>query len=196
MKKYNRESKPEERFAGVQLDVEPYLLKGWSTEQASIVEQWMESARVWVENAERDQLTIGAAVPFWLDGVEHEELGEGNDLRRWMVDKFDYVAIMAYRDSAEAIYNVSRTTLEEADKQKKQVWVGVELGQSTEGPGVSFHEQSLSSVHQEINKLIPLVNRHSSFEGVAVHNYEAWRTKQETKVAHKEEEASSDGQSK
>ncbi|MNJ59432.1 hypothetical protein D3C77_551160 [compost metagenome] len=145
-----------------------------------------------MESAEREQLPIGAAVPFWLDGIEHQELGEGYDLRRWMVDKFDYVAIMAYRDAAEAIYDVSRTTLEEADKQNKQVWVGVELGKSLEGPGVSFHEKPLSSVAQELDKLVALVDKHSSFEGVAVHSYESWRSKQGTNIAQKLEDASPD----
>ncbi|MFD3258659.1 hypothetical protein ACE3MQ_08635 [Paenibacillus lentus] len=185
VKQYNKASNPEERFAGVQFDVEPYLLKGWSTEQEATIEQWMESARVWVEIAKRDQLKIGAALPFWLDGIEHEELGEGRDLRQWMVDKFDYVAIMAYRDAAEAIYEVSRATLEEADERNKQVWVGVELTKSLEGPGVSFYEQPLSSVTQELNRLVSLVDKHSSFEGVAVHSYESWRDKQGMKIAQK-----------
>ncbi|GIP58015.1 hypothetical protein MKX50_15840 [Paenibacillus sp. FSL W8-0186] len=192
VKQYNDQSRPEERFAGVQFDVEPYLLKSWGTKQDAMVEQWMESARIWVERAQRDQLKIGAAVPFWLNGIEHEELGKGRDLRQWMVDKFDYVAIMAYRDAAEAIYEVSRATLEEADERNKQVWVGVELTKSQEGPGVSFYEQPLESVTQELDKLVSLVGKHSSFKGVAVHSYESWRDKQETKVAQKTDGASAD----
>ncbi|AZK47010.1 hypothetical protein [Paenibacillus lentus] len=192
VKQYNKESRPEERFAGVQFDVEPYLLTSWSTEQEAMVEQWMESARVWVESAQRDQLKIGAALPFWLNGIEHEELGEGRDLRQWMVDKFDYVAIMAYRDAAEAIYEVARATLEEADEQNKQVWVGVELNESMEGPGVSFYEQPLPSVKQELNELVSLVDKHSSFEGIAVHSYESWRNKHETKIAQKTDDTSAE----
>lgn len=189
VKQYNDESRPEERFAGVQLDVEPYLLKRWSTDRDLMVEQWMESVRVWAELAERNQLQIGAALPFWLNGIEHEELGEGRDLRQWMIDKFDYVALMAYRNAADAIYEVSRATLEEADVQSKRVWVGVELTKSEEGPGVSFYEEPLSSITRELDKLVTLVGKHSSFEGVAVHSYESWRNKQETKVAQKTDDA-------
>lgn len=37
---YNRTAAPEEKFEGVQLDVEPYVLRRWGREQAQVVEEW------------------------------------------------------------------------------------------------------------------------------------------------------------
>lgn len=174
---FNREAKAEERFAGVQLDVEPYLLDRWQTDREAVVEQWVESVRAWTEEAEYNGLAIGAAVPFWLDQIDHPSGTLELPLGDWMVARFDYLAIMAYRDAAGRIYEISQRTLNEADRQNKRVWVGVELGESGEGPGVSFHERPLASLNRELNRLEELGRKHDSFAGIAVHSYEAWNRK-------------------
>lgn len=176
VKEYNRKAAPEEKFTGVQFDVEPYLLDNWETRKASIVEQWVENIRVWVEAGKGSDFEIGAAVPFWLNDINYP--GSKARLNQWMLEKFDYVAIMSYRDEADRIYQAARATLEEGDRKKKQVWVGVEVGKSKEGPGVSFHEKPFVSLIGEMNKLVKLVKDHSSFAGIAVHSYEPWRNKQ------------------
>ncbi|MGG6310106.1 hypothetical protein [Paenibacillus macerans] len=174
---YNREAQPEERFAGVQFDVEPYLLNEWRQDRESVVREWMEGIRAWTEEAGYNGLEIGAAVPFWLDEIDHPGRSTKLPLGDWMVDRFDYLAIMAYRDGAGHIYEISQTTLSEADRMKKKVWVGVELGESREGPGVSFYKQPLASLTREITRLEELGRKHASFAGVAVHSYESWRNK-------------------
>ncbi|MDU4697598.1 MAG: hypothetical protein E6Y08_17460 [Paenibacillus sp.] len=174
---FNREAKAEERFAGIQLDVEPYLLDRWQKDQEAVVEQWMEGVRAWTEEARYNDLAIGAAVPFWLDQIDHPSGTLKLPLGDWMVDQFDYLAIMAYRDAAGRIYEISQRTLNEADRQDKRVWVGVELGESREGPGISFYEQPLASLNREMKRLEELGRKHDSFAGIAVHSYEAWHNK-------------------
>ncbi|SDF08999.1 hypothetical protein SAMN04488542_105193 [Fontibacillus panacisegetis] len=177
VKTYNEAVDPKERFTGVQYDVEPYLLKNWKKDQASIVEQWMESVRVWIEYSQSVDLPIGAAVPFWLHEISHPAMGVDIPLSEWMVDKFDYLAIMAYRNDAERVYDISRLILAESDRKKKNVWVGIELGKSNEGPGVSFHDKSVISFVNETNKLEKLAGRHTSFSGIAIHSYDTWYNK-------------------
>ncbi|MEF2964521.1 hypothetical protein V3851_01655 [Paenibacillus sp. M1] len=174
---YNENSDPEERFTGIQFDVEPYLLKDWKNDQAAVVEQWAENAGNWIEKGKEGGLEVGAAVPFWLDGIDYAGPDGEIPLNRWMVDTFDYVAIMAYRDEADRIYSAAKTTLEEGDREQKPVWIGVELGESEEGPGVSFYERSFTFLTGEINKLVRKVKGHDSFAGIAIHSYEPWREK-------------------
>lgn len=177
VKKYNMESEQDERFTGIQFDVEPYLLDDWDKRQTSIVTEWVENIRLWIDTGKESGLEIGAAVPFWLDGIGYPGVDKKISLNQWMVDKFDYVAIMAYRDEADRIYKAAKETLEEGDRQNKEVWIGVELGESKEGPGVSFHERSFAFLTGEINKLVKQVKDHSSFAGIAIHSYEPWRAK-------------------
>lgn len=181
VRNYNANVLPEERFSGIQFDVEPYLLDDWRTRQTAIVKEWVANARIWIDKAKASDLEIGAAVPFWLNDIEYpgtEGKGSGGiKMNRWMVDQFDYVAIMAYRNEADKIYQVAEPTLEEGDRQNKEVWVGVELGKTKEGPGVSFHGRSFVFLNGEINKLVKRVKKHSSFAGIAVHSFEPWRDK-------------------
>ncbi|MOA05187.1 hypothetical protein D3C78_1247760 [compost metagenome] len=160
------------------------MLKNWKKDQASIVEQWMESVRVWIEYSQSIDLPVGAAVPFWLNKISHPAMGEDILLSEWMVDKFDYLAIMAYRNDAEQVYDISRVILAESDRQKKNVWVGVELGESTEGPGVSFYDKTVISFVNETKALDKLAGRHTSFSGIAIHSFDSWYNKLKlTKIA-------------
>ncbi|MNZ47650.1 hypothetical protein D3C78_653730 [compost metagenome] len=177
VKTYNEAVKPEEQFTGIQYDVEPYLLKNWKKDQASIVEEWMEGVRVWIEYSQSADLQIGAAVPFWLHEIRHSALGSDVPLSEWMVDKFDYLAIMAYRNEAEQVYDISREILAESDHKKKQVWIGIELGKSNEGPGVSFHDKSVISLVKEMKQLEKTAGKHQSFSGIAIHSYDTWYNK-------------------
>ncbi|MNO88910.1 hypothetical protein D3C76_803780 [compost metagenome] len=177
-----------ERFTGVQYDVEPYLLKNWEKDQANIVEQWMESVRVWIEYSESLDLPIGAAVPFWLQEIRHSAMGEEIPLSEWMVDRFDYLAIMAYRNDADQAYDISRVILAESDRKNKNVWVGVELGKSNEGPGVSFYDKTVVSFVNETKALDKLAGRHTSFSGIAIHSFDTWYNKLKlTKIAFNSE---------
>ncbi|MBP1999382.1 hypothetical protein J2Z69_000401 [Paenibacillus shirakamiensis] len=174
---YNASSKPEERFVGVQFDVEPYLLKQWKKSQDVVVQEWMGNIRAWMDQAKASDLKVGVAVPFWLNDVMNPNGGGTQPLSDWMISKVDYLAIMAYRDQADQIYQVSEHMLNEADKQNKQIWVGVELAKSEEGPGVSFHTSTNQHLNQQLDQLVELSDKHPSFVGVAMHSYEAWESK-------------------
>lgn len=188
VKAYNDGAQPKERFSGIQYDVEPYLLKNWEKDKVSIVEQWMEGMRVWVEYGQLANLEIGAAVPFWLDGIKYTGLEGDAPLSEWAADKFDYLAIMAYRNEADRVYDISKTILAESDRKKKKVWVGIELGKSNEGPGVSFHEKSVLALAREMSKLQKLAEQHESFAGIAIHSYDTWYNKiMLTKIAQASE---------
>ncbi|WP_082926855.1 hypothetical protein [Paenibacillus tuaregi] len=177
VKGYNSRSKPEERFTGVQFDVEPYLLKQWKSKRKVVLQEWMGNMRAWSDSGKQAGLSVGAAVPFWLNGINNPNGNGKQPMSEWMVNKLDYLAIMAYRDKASQIYDISEHLLQEADRQEKKIWVGVELAQSKEGEGVSFYAQSEAVLDQELDKLVDLGDKHQSFAGVAVHSYEAWRTR-------------------
>lgn len=186
VKDYNTRSKPEERFVGVQFDVEPYLLKQWKSKRKVVLQEWMSNMRAWSQSGKEAGLAVGAAVPFWLNGVNNPNGNGQQPMSEWMVSKLDYLAIMAYRDKASQIYDISEHMLQEADSQGKKVWVGVEVAESEEGEGVSFYAKPASTLNQELSKLVDLGDKHESFAGVAVHSYEAWRTRfEEPKTALK-----------
>ncbi|WP_223066493.1 hypothetical protein [Paenibacillus caui] len=183
---YNERAKPGEKFTGIQFDVEPYLLEDWKSERREIVREWADNMQEWAEKGREAGLSVGAAVPFWLNDIKfhrdrqrEDEPGsrESVPFGQEVVDMMDYVAIMAYRNRAAGIYDAAKPLLDEGDRQKKKVWIGVEFAKTDEGPKVSFHRKSMKTVDRELARLTRLGAAHESFAGIAVHSYEAWQRK-------------------
>ncbi|GAB6929806.1 hypothetical protein JCM10914A_37890 [Paenibacillus sp. JCM 10914] len=169
---YNAASAPEEKFEGVQFDVEPYVLRRWDVEQQQVVEEWSANMEVWVAEANRQNLPISAAVPFWLDSTPGP--GGSDSFSRWIIERTDAIAVMAYRDSGEQMYELSKEELEQADELGKLVWIGMELGDTDEGDHLTFFAKSEQEMEDEALHAASLGSEHASFAGLAVHHYEAW----------------------
>lgn len=168
---YNRHAPAEERFAGIQFDVEPYQLKRWERDQAGVVEEWSRNMQEWTDKAREGGLYMSAAVPFWLGKIETED---GRGLSRWMLERFDALAVMSYRDSGTQMVDLSRGMLNEADRLGKSVWIGMELGETKEGDHVSFFRKPVTVMEEEMKNAYRLSEVHTSFAGLAIHHYEAW----------------------
>lgn len=172
---YNKASDPEEQFQGIQLDVEPYILKRWEREQEKVVEEWSGNMESWLEEARRQKLNISVAVPFWLDSIPGP--GDSNSFSYWILERSDSVAVMSYRDDGEKMYELSKEELEQADELGKSVWIGMELTDTEEGEHLTFHGKSEKVMSDEAQRAAKLGTEHKSFAGLAVHHYEAWHRK-------------------
>lgn len=175
IEEYNNAATPEERFQGVQLDVEPYVLERWKREQEQVVREWGGNMEAWTTEAGRQGLSISAAVPFWLDSIPAPE-GSGH-FSRWIQERTDAIAVMSYRDDGKKMYELAREELEEADKLGTSVWIGMELADTDEGAHLTFHGKSEKEVEEEARRAAVLGTEHPSFAGLAVHHYQAWHRK-------------------
>ncbi|WDH97458.1 hypothetical protein PUW24_25590 [Paenibacillus urinalis] len=175
VKTYNGNAAPEEKFDGVQFDVEPYQLRRWEREEAAVIAEWSENMEEWSREGAEAGLYMSAAVPFWLDSREAPD-GSGT-FSRWVIDRFDAIAIMAYRDSGEQMYELSKEELAEADELDKKVWIGAELGHTDEGEHLTFFRKPVTNMESEIEIAGKLGTTHRSFAGLAIHHYEAWYQK-------------------
>lgn len=175
---YNQRVSDEEKFTGLHLDIEPYLLPEWKTDQESVIQQWMENVETYVDIARQDAgLEIGCDIPFWLDKYYLPE-APNMTLSQWLIAQHDQVAIMSYRDRAEGPNSISALVPQElgwADDLGKKIILGVETKESNEGNFVSFYEEGAQQLNQELSKLPALLADHPSFGGIAVHSYEHWK---------------------
>lgn len=172
---FNQESAPEEQFTGAQFDVEPYQLRRWEQEEAAVISEWSENIEEWIQAGTEGNLYMSAAVPFWLDKRESPD-GKGT-FSRWIINQFDAIAIMAYRDSGRQMYELSKEELAEADELDKKVWIGAELGQTEEGEHLTFFRSAVPNMESEMEIAAEMGSKHASFAGLAVHHYEAWYEK-------------------
>jgi hypothetical protein len=114
---YNRKVAWRERLQGVQLDIEPYTLPGWSADPATGLTDYLTMAadvvgtyRTAREGWANRHLQLGFAVPFWFDArgdapgpVVFPEGGEVKPAVNHLIDLVAdlpgaYLVVMAYRD--------------------------------------------------------------------------------------------------
>jgi len=176
--RYNRKAKAQEKITGIHLDIEPYLLPQWKTDQQAVIRQWMGNVEAYVSKIrQQPSLQIGCDLPFWLDNIPVPGSPD-TSLAEWMIAKHDHVAVMAYRDRAAGSNSISSLVtqeLEMADRHGKNLLVAVETKQSSEGNFITFFEEGNAYMDRELNKLPALMAKHPSFAGVAVHSYEYWK---------------------
>ncbi|MBD2862350.1 hypothetical protein [Paenibacillus oceani] len=173
VKTYNATVTMNERFAGIQLDIEPYLLPEWSTDQTGVAQKWLDALRYFHDETKKaPALSTSAALPFWLDSVS---LSSGVILGEALIAKLDEVALMSYRNQGDAVVNLVTEELAWGDKYGKKVWLSLETNAIPETPYITFYDKGKIEMDLQMSRIDELVKAHQSYAGIAVHDYTGWR---------------------
>ncbi|WP_179218700.1 hypothetical protein [Saccharibacillus sp. O23] len=178
---YQASADADQRFAGIHIDTEPYLLPEWNRDRDALLISWKSRIEALLAGAKRLGLPAEADIPFWFD--EHAMPGQAGTLSAWLIGRFDSVTIMAYRDSADRIADVAKNELAEAAKAGKTLRIGVETNPSSETPQVTFYEEGSSYLNAQLDALRGKLGANAAFGGFAVHDYEGWKKLQEKEAA-------------
>lgn len=174
LKKYQNGSTSFQKFAGVHLDVEPYIYSGWIMNQSATIKSY-QSLLIKAKNSTAAlKLPIEVDMPFWFDEISYKNTYGKGVLAEWVISKTDSVTIMAYRDSAPLIIDIVKNEITYAEKYNKSIVVGVETGQTDEGEGISFFEEGESYMNEELAAVKDNYADVSSFNGIAVHHVGSW----------------------
>ncbi|WP_128101320.1 hypothetical protein [Paenibacillus sp. DCT19] len=171
---YQNQVQPNEKFAGIHLDIEPHVHPQWKTNQASVITQWMGNVQYIMDRAKQMKMPVGADLPFWLDN--YKVPGSTQAVSNWMIQKYDSITIMAYRDTAAAIYNVAKDELIDAAQQGKKISIAIETKQSKEGDFITFYEEGSEYMESQLKLVESMAKVHSSFNGFSIHEYTSWKT--------------------
>lgn len=172
---YNASAKPQERFVGLHFDIEPYLLAEWTTNNTSVLENWMDNLRFIERETRGNGLSISLDVPYWLNKIKVP--GTDYSISAWLLEKFDCLVIMDYRNHAlgkNGIVDNAGAMLREASTLKKKVVVAVETARSTESDRTSFYAMSADKMEQELQIAHQQLSRYASYAGFAIHDYKSW----------------------
>ena len=127
---YNSGARPEERFHGLHLDVEPYLLTGFDgTQKQRIFQEFLELNEKTAVILAGSGVKIGADIPFWFDGVTVEFHGTKRSVAKHLIDLLDNVGIMDYRNQAagpDGMIEFARDEVRYASEAGKRLYIGVE----------------------------------------------------------------------
>lgn len=176
---YNRTAAPEERFDGVNVDIEPHILPEWSARKMELLAGFldMSDALMRTVRASGQSLPVGPAIPFWLDGIELEWKGRRKPVSQHVQDTYDYVALMDYRDRAEGgdgIVSHAMDELQYGETIGRRVLIGVETMPNAIKK-VSFHHLREPDLERELDETRAAVGSMPSFGGFVVHHYGSYR---------------------
>ena len=172
---YQRAAKPDEKFYALHLDVEPHQ------------DAKLPDARKWQLYADfvlRAAADIHAAgekvewdIPFWLDGIRvtYGYL-ENAPLLEVVMSAADGVALMSYRDTAEATLDVSKAEIALAKKRNVRVVLGAETGETGEGSVVTYFEEGAAKMNAELAKVSAALDaaKAPAGAGIAIHHLGGW----------------------
>lgn len=184
---YNLAVDADARFAGVNVDIEPYILPQWKEPGTTLPTRWLAVLETLIErrDASGQPLLFGPAIPRWLDTssccTAVEWKGEVKSLSDHIQDLTDYIAIMDYRDTADGSAGIIAQAQHEIDYansigKPKSVVVGVEskdLSGGGDPETVTFWEEGRLAMEAELDKAYAAFAAEPSFAGVAMHHYDS-----------------------
>ncbi|MEC0255532.1 hypothetical protein P4H67_04230 [Paenibacillus lautus] len=177
VKNYNRAVEGNERFHGIHLDIEPYVLPAWRENSQQVISEWTANLDVFVTELKKDSnLEASMDMAVWLD--KYKVTGQDMSLSKWMINRMDHVSLMAFRDTAEGsngIVGVAKEEIAFADELGKPIKISVEIKASHEGDHISFYEEGAGYMEEELAKLPDLLKDSPSFTGSVVHAYAYWK---------------------
>ncbi|MER7368199.1 Ig-like domain-containing protein [Nonomuraea wenchangensis] len=186
---YNLSSKPAERFDGINVDIEPYILPWFTSSKPDLQIQWLDTLRAMIarRDASGEPLLFGPAVPRWLDTsaccTDIAYGGTTRTLAEHVQDLSDYIAIMDYRDQADGSAGIIAQAAGElayAERIGKplSVVVGVEtldIATSGDPATITFREEGRDALEAELAKVGQAFSGSPAFAGIALHHYDSYR---------------------
>ena len=173
---YQRHAAPDERFYALHLDVEPH-----QDAKLSDGRKWQLYAD-FVLRAAADVHAAGEKIewdiPFWLDGMR-VAYGDREDapLLDVLTENSDCITLMSYRDTAEAMLDVSKTEIEMAKARNVRVVLGAETGETGEGSFVTYFEEGARKMDAELAKVTEEMDEAKDQDRTGVANHHSKKKK-------------------
>jgi hypothetical protein len=159
-------------FAGIHLDVEPYLTDGWTTDL-----QATEASYLTLLDRLRagSTLPVEADVPFWFGQYR---VGR-KSLADEVLKRVKAVTVMSYRDTGtgpNSMLAVSQDWLARGAAAGKRVRLAAETNPLPDCRYCTFAEEGATRLTRELTKVDAATRRTAAFGGIAVHRYGTWRS--------------------
>lgn len=151
------------RFAGLHIDVEPWVLPQWQTDRAATVRAYAAL----VERLASRFRPLNVDIAPWLFDTEPAAAAR-------VANAGEAVTLLAYRDRASTILDFTKTARAAINKPYR---IGVETQPvSLDVPKhTTFADDGAAVLHREIATLTRALAHDRNYRGVAVHHYTSWR---------------------
>ena len=158
-------------FAGIHLDVEPYLTDGWTRDLTGTQQSFLALLD---KMRTASALPIEADVPFWYGQYR---VGAKN-LADEVLRRVSAITVMSYRDTGtgpNSMLAISQDWLGRGATAGKRVRLGAETVPLPDCTHCTFHEEGAARLSQELAKVDAGTRQSPAFAGIAIHRYGTWR---------------------
>jgi len=169
---YQASRPPNQRFAGVHLDMEPWGLPDYSA-NSGVYRQNMIDFMVGLRDSFPSEhfdydLDVGRTQTVTYRGQPNVPLYQA------MIQEADRVIIMSYRDTAEKIYNLTAVPayIAYAKSLDKPIFLSVNATNPSGSEDNAFDDRGKSAMYYELNKLKAMANYNKL--GLAIHQMSRW----------------------
>lgn len=165
---YNNRVEAQERFVGLQMDVEAYLTAEWGSGPEGIRTtsiSWVDNMQAFALRARAGGLKFGGAFPYWLENVPEADPSI-SPLHIEFLDMVDYYAVMSYADNPQTVISYARDEIEAVT----QPMVLVSIETTPQQPSsVTFYEEGYQAVLDAITTIDEHYKDALGYLGIAVH---------------------------
>ncbi|RUT35460.1 fibronectin type III domain-containing protein [Paenibacillus zeisoli] len=183
---FNLSSQPGERFDGVNVDVEPYILGEFGSSKPQLQIDYLDLLQTMMDrrNLSGLNLPVGPAIPRWYDTSNAANDITWHGQTKWMSqhvqDITDYISIMDYTDSSKGIIDGAQGEIDYANSINKpnSVIVGVEtldIANSGDPESITFREEGRTYMESQLAAVYQKFNGSPAFGGIAMHHYDSIR---------------------
>jgi hypothetical protein len=176
---YNATASADERFDGISLDIEPHVLEAWDERRDELLADFLDLSAALRDRVQASPrpVPLGAAIPFWLDGIQLDWRGRRDAASAHAIGLYDYVAIMDYRnraDGGDGIVSHAETEMAQAAAAGRQVVIGLEVAPN-ELAKITFDGLRPADLAREMAATARAFAGNAAFAGFAIHHYGAYR---------------------
>ncbi|WP_213584591.1 DNRLRE domain-containing protein [Paenibacillus sp. J2TS4] len=186
---YQLTSEASERFDGVNVDIEPYIMPLFKSDYPSVQVQYLDVLAKMIERRDTAgvNLSFGPAIPRWYDSSEHARDITWNGSTKWLSEHIqdisDYIAIMNYRDTADGSVGIieqaaSEIAYAESIGKPNSVVIAVEtldIANGGDPETITFREEGRDYMERELAKVYAAYADSPPFAGMAMHHYDSVR---------------------
>ena len=162
--RFNALGDPEERFDGVQFDVEPYKITGWYSDAIwSEYLDFLQKMRTKIDSS-GETIRLGITMPRWYD------IMLGADAVKQVYKYVQCVAVLDYVSDEPTLIEDVSNEVAIADTMGVKVYIGVQTGQSVPSTS-SFMDEGWLKMERELAAVNNTYMFDKSYSGVAIDKY-------------------------
>lgn len=120
IKQFCQARKDKPCLAGIQYDIEPYILKEYNQDPKATWQLWNNAIKM-LSQSWGDKIEV--VIPFWLRNIDN-----GEQIVQDIAPYTSKYIVMVYRTDYDLIYNLSTDWLSWGDKNSKKITIALESG--------------------------------------------------------------------